>query len=466
MNTAQRSAVALVALLVLVGPARGQLARTSIDKLFSPYKKARYALCVRDLQTDRELVAIAADRPQKPASVQKLFITAAALHRFGPDFAFRTRVYLDGPDLLIVGGGDPGLGDERLAEKAGRAHLAEFDAWAEALDARGVSQLRHIALDDTVFEQAFRHPDWPANQAANWYQAPVGGLNLNDNCLDVRVVAGGGKVRAETTPRVGELILKTSLVAAEKHRPIATRAIGQDVIEVRGPVSKSAGLGSVAVGVPSLYVGAAVKAELEARGVAVTAGLVRRPRGAAGDPVLLATHATSLPDVLWRTNTFSQNMFAEALLKSLAAYRGDGQRSGTAGSWEAGRAVLRQELGALGVPCPTAVFRDGSGLSHDNRATARQITALLARMWRHPHRAVFQASLARPGERGTMERRYRDPRLKGRVWGKTGTISGVRSLAGYVQTADGTYAFALLIDGSVPADLPAKVCVALVEGLE
>ena len=179
---------------------------------------------------------------------------------------------------------------------------------------------------------------------------------------------------------------------------------------------------------------------------------------------MLATHSTSLRDVLWRSNTFSQNFFAECLLKSLAAYGPDGQRTGEPGSWERGEDVLQATLKKLGVALDGAVLRDGSGLSHQNRVTAQQVVKLLTTMRRHRAAEVFVGSLAAPGEPGTMQRRYALPELRGRLRGKTGTIQGVQTLAGYVSRADGTtLAFALLINGNDAATLPIRVCRALVE---
>ena len=94
-------------------------------------------------------------------------------------------------------------------------------------------------------------------------------------------------------------------------------------------------------------------------------------------------------------------------------------------------------------------MRDGSGLSHENRVTAEQVAQLLVTMRGHRHGARFINSLAQPGEDGTL-RRYKGTALLGRLRGKTGTISGARALAGYVDRPDATtLAFALLVNGSV-----------------
>ena len=143
----------------------------------------------------------------------------------------------------------------------------------------------------------------------------------------------------------------------------------------------------------------------------------------------------------------------------------DGSRSGQVGSWKAGTDLERTILTSLGVDMTGAVLRDGSGLSHENRVTAEQITKLLVRMYSHRHSAAFMASLAVPGRDGSMRRRYAEPLLTERLRGKTGTISGVHTLAGYATRPDGTVlAFAIMCNTDADPNLALKVARVLVGG--
>ena len=401
------------------------------------------------------------DMPLKPASVMKLFTTAAALDRFGPDFQYETRVYLRNGELLVLGGGDPGLGDERIAERRATPLHGEFDDWAAKLKLRGVVVLRTIALDDTVFDRRHRCPDWPADQEAAWYQAPVGGLNFNDNCLDAWFDAANGRVTLHTSPSLPPAFLRNEIKAAARHKPIAARTPGRDVFIFRGTAARDDSFKPISAARPTVFFGHALKEALLKRGVALEGQVVRRKltREALAEAELLDVRATSIEETLWRCNTFSQNMFAECLMKSLAAYRPDGARSGVPGSWDAGVVVLRETLNGMGVDIAGAVFRDGSGLSHSNRASAAQITALLIRMHRHRCGELFKQSLARPGKPGTLRKsKWRAPTLRDSLRAKTGTLSGVRALAGYIQRPDGDeLAFAILINGATPKNLRVRV---------
>jgi len=403
--------------------------------------------------------------PLKPASVMKLFVTAAALQRFGPNFAYETRLYTRDGELLVLGSGDPGLGDERIAERQGMPLHGEFADWVQALKGRGLGALKTIALDDSIFDQEYRHPDWPNDQAQKWYQAPVGGINFNDNCLDARFTVVNGAANLVLRPDLPANFFRNGLTASSKHAPVVNRAFDQDVFEFRGPVARSDRFEPISVRQPTVFFGYALQHALETRGIVVSGPVARRelmPAALAGAE-LLYVRRTALRDVLWRANTFSQNLFAECLLKSLAAYNAGGTRSGAAGSWEAGVRVLEATLQGVGLDLDGAVFRDGSGLSHENRVTAQQVVQLLLIMHRHPHGRFFVESLAQPGEDGTMRHRYADPALAGRMHAKTGTIHGVQALAGYAERADAaTLAFALLVNGSCPRSFPARVAKTLV----
>ncbi len=403
-----------------------------------------------------------ADIPLKPASVQKLAVTAAALDCFGPQFHYATRLYLVGNELWVLGSGDPALGDERIAERLNQPRDQLFDVWASALRQRGVAQLTKIVLDDTIFDMQYRHPDWPIDQAERWYQAPVGGLNLNDNCLDVSVRVNGRSMDLMTMPPLPAELLVNELRIVKRGRAGASlrRDADSDIFTLKGALRGAASFESVAAGRPPVFFGHALLAALQERGVGAAPQLTRR----AFDPVELAaqtplaTHVTPLPLVLWRCNTFSQNLFAECLLKSLAAFEPSGRPRGAPGSFAGGAATALQQLQRLGLNTAGVTIRDGAGLSHQNRMPAGFVSRLLVRMNQHPHAAVFRASLAVPGQEGSMRKRFNKAPFLGRVIGKTGSIKGVSTLAGYARTAEGReLAFTFFVSEGDDA-LPDKLC--------
>ena len=475
-----QSTLAVVSLLLLAATATAQsqpsesqpqsrpALASRLEKLLSGHPAdTRIGLAVLAADSGRVLFAHDADTPLKPASLQKLLVTAAALERFGADFRYETRVYLQGSELWIVGAGDPSLGDDRVAERRGQKQDQFIDDWTAALRTRNVTELSGIVLDDTVFEPPGRHFDWPEDQSDRWYQAPVGGLNLNDNCLDINIKAAGGAIQLELQPNVPADWVHSRLKLGKRQRPVVRRPANQDAFELSGTIVRGGALPSVSVRQPTDFFGAALRHGFEQRGLTVRGSVVQQPlrAGSLPDDQLVATYTTPLPDILWRCNRFSQNLFGECLLKTLAAYEPSGRRASDPGSWEAGRDVLCETLSRIGVDLDSATIRDGSGLSHYNRVTASQFATLLYRMRTHRHADVFLASLAEPGEPGSMAHRYDDPALRGRLRGKTGTITGVRCLAGYLTRPDGTVlTFALLINGEAPASLLTEVSKAILAG--
>src|SRR5262249_34266745 len=161
---------------------RAQLsnARDRIESLLAKSGRgSQVAVLVQNTKDGSTVVAHNAATPLKPASVLKLFTTSAALLRFGPEFQYQTPVFVRGDELWIIASGDPAIGDDRIAARSGRPVSAFFDDCIRALAGRRIAR---IVLDDSVFDDQVRNPTWPADQNLSWYQAPVGGLNYNDNC--------------------------------------------------------------------------------------------------------------------------------------------------------------------------------------------------------------------------------------------------------------------------------------------
>lgn len=462
-------ALCVVLFAVAATAAAGTFSAEINRALASLPKSTKVSALVVDIADGRTWYERSPNTPRKPASVLKLLTTAAALDKFGGDFALETQfLLLEDGTFCIVGGGDPGLADPRLLERRG----LEFDAWAAQIaakvrEATGGAPLTHFAVDDAIFDNQYRHADWPAAQRASWYQAPVGGLILNDNCVDVHVSVKDGRVGAKLTPPLPPAFYRIEAKAGRKNKPIVHRKPGSDVILIRGTVAKSGTLAPVTVGDPTVFVGHAFKTALADHGVTCTGDVVRRVPTAAERAAakVIHTERTPLSQLVWRCNAFSQNLFAEALCKAIAAYEPDGARRTEPGSWTAGTREIAAILNRLGVDMRGANLRDGSGLSHDNRATARQIVETLRALARHPQADSFRNSLAQPDQAGTLRRDYETRALRGRLWAKTGSLHNVRSLAGYVERNDGaTLAFALLIEGAHKRDVRPAFAQALAAG--
>ena len=166
-----------------------------LDRL--PHAQTVVSAAVMSLPDGKMIYERNADRVLIPASNQKIIPGAVALAKLGVAHSFDTRLALDGDDLILIGGGDPSLGDSKLADERGGRSTDVFEQWASILTQRGITTIKgDIVVEDQIFEQPWVHPSWEESDLAKWYAAPVGGLNFNDNCIEITL--------QPTTP--GELV--------------------------------------------------------------------------------------------------------------------------------------------------------------------------------------------------------------------------------------------------------------------
>jgi D-alanyl-D-alanine carboxypeptidase/D-alanyl-D-alanine-endopeptidase (penicillin-binding protein 4) len=421
--------------------------------------KVRLAAHVVDVQSGQVLLSANEAVPMVPASTMKLPTTAAALHVLGPDFKLRTILGTLGDDLVIVAGGDPNL--------SGRFYDGDITAapkrWAAVLRDRGVTSVQgDLVLDDSLFESLWTHPNWSTNEYQLWYEAPVGALVLNDSCIELRVSPGdkeGAAARVRVVPPTNYVSLTGQILTrgASKNIFHIDRIRGTERLQLRGDVPLKSGPQTYlrTVHDPGMFAATVIRETLEAEGIRIAGKVVRRrvwtaqwrlPKGFQ----TLVIHNSTLGQSVAVANTRSQNLYAECIVKVLAAHAGSQEPPWPAaeGSWALGRRTVEQSLASMKVDARGCVFDDGCGLSRQNRLTARMLTELLVTMHAGPHRSVWVDSLAVSGDsRGSLRSRMRDEPVRGRVHGKTGSLRDTRSLAGYVRTSQGRMvAFALLAD--------------------
>ncbi len=423
-----------------------------------------------DASRPRCVYSLRPDRPLIPASNMKLMVTAACFDRLGPGWRIRTHVgRVPSPrgrgkwDLAVIGGGDPNLSGRFW----GGDTVGAFRRWAAVLKERGVTALERVVLDDTLFDAALVHPNWPANQRDKWYEAPVNALPINDNCVNIHVAPGpaGGEARLWLEPPGAGIDLSGSIrtVTSKKaHRYSLERFVDPDG---RMRLHADGGFWAKApervehrtLADPTGVFGRALVHTLRAEGVRVAGPVVRAalttPRGAAKRGFRCdLVHVSRLGATAAVANTRSQGLYAECLLKLLGAWaltpKVTTPKPPRQGSWASGREELARWLSARGVPAARCVFDDGSGLSKKNRLTAFTLTRVLALMERVTG-GRFRATLAEAGEPdGTLRRRMRGTAADGRIHAKTGYVRGASALSGYAETRTGRLlAFSILMNG-------------------
>lgn len=428
-----------------------------------PHASAVAGACVIDLDRNAVIFEYQADTPMVPASNMKVFAIAAALVELGENFAFHTLLASDGSNLLVIGDGDPSIGDEKLLSREGRSVGDTFAPWIDALRHAGVGSVTgDVIVDDSIFDAQTVHPSWDKDDLGKWYAAPVTGLTINDGCVDISISppkSGDGPFNLSIVPPTSLPKLVNS-ARRGAGTPLLHHPAGSREYRISGKSTKAYTFGPVPYPDPAMLLGDSFRTQLVARSIPV-GGQVRRGRVRLPDGSLpsnlrvLGEIRTPIADVLSRTGKDSQNLFAECLLKR-AGYA-HARRNGIAaqGSWEQGAQAVRTLLQHVGVNSAGFVIADGSGLSRDNRCTARQLAATLAWLSRGPASDVFRDSLAVAGVDGSLKKRMKSE--PGRVRGKTGTMRGIRTLSGYVDDADGPrYAFAVMFNGYTGPSAPYK----------
>lgn len=450
----------MISLMLLVGcasnPEHTELSK-SLDNLLSMQddKGVVYSARVIDLQSDEVLYEHRVDEPMIPASNMKLFTTAAALARFGPEYQFETFLVKRGEDLIIIGGGDPSTGDDKIAAANNEKPTAMFGRWAEAMQSEGITSVNgDLLYYDGIFDREWVLPAWSKSFLTEWYAAPVGGLNFNDNCIDVVAIptTQASPAKLEVMPPDTHATIQNETQTAETGSPKIERETSAEVFTVSGPVSKRTELESKPIIDPGQFFAAAFRANLKARGIAVR-GETRRinelPEGARVQ--VIAVYRSLMPVVINRLNKSSQNLFAEAFAKLLGKDYNRRNGSGEPGSWASGAKATHEFLRSHQIDDTHFVMADGSGLSRQNKVTGRMVTELLRAMHRHAYATTYRESLARAGEDGTIGKRM--PDLKGHIWAKTGYIGGVRALSGYAKTREGKWLAFSFIFNQIPGSV-------------
>lgn len=411
------------------------------------------SLRVVEVTTGRVVAERNPHLPVAPASNMKLFTTAAAIDLLEQPFEFVTSVQVRGDidrtgtlngDVRIIGRGDPTIG--------GRFHdgnaAAVAENWARKLKEAGIKTVRgDLIFEYGYFDTEYVHPSWPEDQLVNWYEAPVAALSMQEGCVMVRVLPGrpGARAIVEVEPKNSFVTVQNTCVTGGGRGVYVTRVRGTNTIIVKGNVPARSGPTEIFVTIlnPVHYFANATEDAFERSGLRLlgSSKLIRRdPRT---DWRTIADHRTPLPIVNYVINKKSQNQYAEQLLKTIGAETGKG------GSFAGGSTAVKEWLtGKVGVSPNEFEQVDGSGMSRFNRASSGAFTTMLVYMWKNPRIEEFVSSMPYTGETDSrLRRRLNQPPYARSVYAKTGYISGVIGLSGYVHAQSGkVYAFSFLFN--------------------
>ena len=402
-----------------------------------------------------------------PASNLKLFTTAAGLIILGPSYKFSTNFWTNGyqtgstlvGDLIIQGRGDPTI--------SGRFHNGDinfvFDTWIDSLLEKGITKIKgNIVGDDNLFDDLGLGDGWAWDYETDWYAAQSSALSYNDNCIDLIIKYNKelDSVIVTQKPELRGIVVLNNVKPAadgEQTRINLTRERGTNVINVYGRFKKSSDslVTYSTVKNPTLLLIMAFKNRLESRGIRVNGYTVdvddyEKIIDYKINKLLFTTYSDELSEIIKVINKNSQNFFAEQLLKTI------GLEVSGLGSATNGILAAKEIFSEIGLNPDNIEMFDGSGLSHLNMITPKQVVELLKYIYSdatlYPY---FYNSLPIAGVDGTLGRRMKNTIAENNVRAKTGYISHVRSLSGYAYTADNEpVAFSMIANNfNVPVKL-------------
>lgn len=421
--------------------------------------KLSLSVTILDADSGETLAEHHAGRSMIPASNMKLLTSGTALSVLGPEFAFETELTLDASRLIVRGAGDPALGDPELLAIMQMGVEQFIDVLAEKAQGAAPGGVTEVVVDDRVFDRELIHPTWPESQLNRRYCAEVSGLNFHRNVICVYAQPGSAgrppTITVEPQSPWIEIANNARSVGRDKqHTAWASRKYLTNDIGLHGDVRYAENPVEVTIHDPALQfarlladrIGDRIGSTVEARTASDDESL------ASGTPVFVVR--SPLATVLERCNVESQNLYAESMLKRVGH-----EVTGAAGSWANGAAVVRMELiERLGPWAGSDVtVADGSGMSRENRVTTRALARWLYELARDERIGkAFIASMAEADEKeGTLAKRFRHMRPEHEVRAKTGYLSGVSSLSGYViDRATGRRVIFSIISNDKPNSVP------------
>ena len=501
--TRLRAAYRVLGFLLIVVPAFAQShPGKRIQRLLATSPVAQTAFWgveICDLQSGRMLFQRNEGHFFVPASNTKLFTTALALSRLGPDYRFHTVVKtrqqpdtagLVPGDLALAGGGDPNLSARAIPYKMGAPSgnpLQAIEDLADQVIARGVRRIDgSVTGDDTVFVWQPYGPGWGIEDPIFDDGAPVSALAIHDNTFSLDVLPGsddGDLARLRVRPPLEYFEFDNRVRTGNRveKKIHVDRSPGSHQVRVWGSIPHGDAGQTVLLAIddPALYAAQALHDALLRRGVAITreprarhlfpddAGNLDRappaPQESSSWFELARRTSAPLLDSLRVVDKVSQNLHAEMTLRSVALARRN------IGSLQAGIAELQDFLDEAGLDRSQYSFHDGSGLSRYNLVTPHAVVQLLRHMYASPLREQWLSLLPVAGEDGTLSSRLGGSPAAGRIRAKTGSLNHVSALSGYAQRRDGaTLVFSIFTNNynAPPSAVRAiidRICVLMLE---
>ena len=425
-------------------------------------KHATVGVCVKDLGTNKTLVAHNADKSLTPASTLKLITTATALEVLGPDYRYVTTLALDADNpfrILVLGSGDPTLGSDAFDENPS-VFLSEWaDALKTSLPKKGAWELYIV---DDLFGYEGVSPQWTWEDLGNYYAAGAYGISVFDNTYRLYFDTTDRK----SCPKI--IRIDPPIRGLSFTNYLALNTSGKDNGYIFGaPFSYERTIrGNIPAGRvnfcikgdipdPALLLGEKLGEYLQKSGINVSIVKTARtdyilhvcnktpPSYRVGE-VLYVHRSRPLSDIVREINVESNNHYAEHLIRTLGRMKNANIYSDPL---KEGIDFMNAFWKSKGIPTSSLFMYDGCGLAPQNAVSPVFLCDLLSYMNKKSlYAKVFFNSLPKAGEEGTLKYFMNKTKYAGKINAKSGSINGVQCYAGYLMDGSKKYVFAVMVN--------------------
>ncbi|MEG4985659.1 D-alanyl-D-alanine carboxypeptidase/D-alanyl-D-alanine-endopeptidase [Microcoleus sp. BR0-C5] len=403
------------------------------------FSRSRWGILIQPLSSTATLYSRDAQKYFIPASNAKLLTTAAALQKLGADFRIKTSVYSgENGSLYVAGRGDPSIAEPQLK------------SLAQQLKQRGISQVNQLIGDDSYFQGSAVNPNWEWEDAQAGYGAPINSLIFNQNAIDLllspQAIGQPLKVTFAEAKLANQWQLQNNSVTVAQNESEfieVGREFDRPIIRVSGQLKVGAEPESAYVAVvnPANNFLQQFQQVLAAEGIPVKQALVASASRNLNQE-LATVESPPLAELVKETNRESNNLYAEVLLRLLGKVTDKIPLPQTLtgkmpvpqeDTGEMGLKELKTALTQLGVSPNSYILADGSGLSRHNLISPEALVQTLRFMANSPAASIYRQSLPIAGKSGTLKNRFNVTPNRVIMQAKTGTMSGVSALSGYIE---------------------------------
>lgn len=394
-----------------------------------------------------------------PASVLKLITTATALELLGADFTFHTKIVHSGyiadstlhGELIIEGGGDPSLGSPYFGDN----NDIFLQQWVRQIKKAGIDSINgNLLVDPGIYSDNDVPQTWIWEDLGNYFGAAAQGISLYDNTFKIFFetanIDGGSTQIIEIKPKIPHLTLKNEVTASTDQRDRAyvygSPFDSYRVIKGTLPMGRSNFSIKASIPDPATLLAARLSEKLKAEGIGISGKIKKLQQGNSQSisqkQELVNWSSPPLDQIIEKLNHESINLYAESLCKHIGLVQ-----NGT-GSTASGTEAIKAFWHDKGVETQWLFQADGSGLSRNNAISSKTLTDVLVYMKNYSSNFdVFEKSIPLTGMQGTQKYYFQQSFLKGKARAKSGSMTRIRSFAGYMETQKGTpIAFAIIVN--------------------